>query len=168
MLYFTGTLFSDFWFSWRICNSYKISIHFTFWRFLYSSFIGHDLLSQKRNLKHCKKKSLGECNKDGVRLLPVLPSDRKRGSEHKWKCRRFSLNTRNHFLLCGWQSNVIGCSQSLWSSFPCTSSQVTLIRSWATCNYLKKPRGTVSITTKNAQFYCKHYGIISLSNGAIL
>jgi len=39
----------------------------------------------------------GWCEEDGAKLLPVVPSNRTRGSGHKLKQRKFLLNVRKNF-----------------------------------------------------------------------
>jgi len=43
----------------------------------------------------------GGCQEDGARPIPVVPSDRTRGNEHKLKQRKFQLNMRKNFLTLG-------------------------------------------------------------------
>ena len=49
------------------------------------------------DLIHVYKYRMGGNEEDGARLFPVMPSARTRGSEHKLKHRRFSLNIRKRF-----------------------------------------------------------------------
>lgn len=124
----------------------KYPLNFIFWRSLHSSLAM--TYFHRKEIWNLAKNPWEDAVKMELGSFQYLLSDWKRGSEHKWKHKRFSLNTGNQFLLCGWLSNVTGCSQSLWRSLPCRSSKVTLICPWAACNYLKKRRGTVGITTE--------------------
>ena len=49
------------------------------------------------DLRNADKYLQGGGQEDGVRLFPVVPSDRTRGNGHKLKQRKFRLNTKKNF-----------------------------------------------------------------------
>jgi len=77
----------------------------------------------------------GGCREDGDRFLPVVLSDRARGSEHKLEQRRFPLYTRHHF--CAGQ--VMEHLHRLPRGYGISSLELP---SWAPCSgYLYWSRG---------------------------